>query len=52
MQEPVIVKHPSGCNTVIFQIGKSGIYLGRVDFTIRQNKITSCVGRLLDLRDA
>jgi 5'-nucleotidase len=52
MKEPVIVKQPSGGNTVIFQVGKSGIYLGRVDFTVRANKITACAGRLLDLRDA
>jgi 5'-nucleotidase len=52
MKEPVIAKQPSGGNTVIFQVGKSGIYLGRVDFTVRANKITACAGRLLDLRDA
>jgi 5'-nucleotidase len=52
MKEPVIAKQPSGGNTVIFQVGKSGIYLGRVDFTVRANKITAYAGRLLDLRDA
>ena len=52
MKQPVMVKQPSGGNTVIFQVGKSGIYLGRVDFTVRANKITACAGRLLDLRDA
>jgi 5'-nucleotidase len=52
MQEPVLVKQPSGSNTVVFQVGKSGIYLGRVDFTVRENKVTAYAGRLLDLRVA
>jgi 5'-nucleotidase len=52
MQQPVIAKQPSGGNTVIFQVGKSGIYLGRVDFTVKANKVTAYAGRLLDLRDA
>jgi 5'-nucleotidase len=52
MQEPVIAKQPGGGNTVIFQVGKSGIYLGRVDFTIRANQVTAYAGRLLDLRTA
>ena len=52
MRQPVIAKQPGGGNTVIFQVGKSGIYLGRVDFTVRANKVTAYAGRLLDLRDA
>jgi 5'-nucleotidase len=52
MQQPVIAKQPGGGNTVIFQVGKSGIYLGRVDFTVRENKVTAHAGRLLDLRAA
>lgn len=52
MDRPVLAKQPSGKQTVIFQVGKSGIYLGRVDFTVRNNKITASAGRLLDLRDA
>jgi 5'-nucleotidase len=52
MQQPVIAKQPNGGNTVIFQVGKSGIYLGRVDFTVRENKVTAYAGRLLDLRAA
>lgn len=52
MQQPVLAKQPSGGNTVIFQVGKSGIYLGRVDFTVRANKITAYAGRLMDLRNA
>jgi 5'-nucleotidase len=52
MKAPAIVKQPGGSNTVIFQVGKSGIYLGRVDFTVRENKVTAYAGRLLDLRTA
>jgi 5'-nucleotidase len=52
MQKPVLVRQPSGKDTVIFQVGKSGIYLGRVDFTVKANKVTACAGRLLDLRNA
>ncbi|HKQ53428.1 MAG TPA: metallophosphatase [Pyrinomonadaceae bacterium] len=52
MRQPVAVKQPSGSNTIVFQVGKSGIYLGRVDFTVRSNKVTASAGRLLDLRDA
>jgi 5'-nucleotidase len=51
MQQPVMARQPSGRDTVIFQVGKSGIYLGRVDFTVRRNKVTAAAGRLLDLRD-
>jgi 5'-nucleotidase len=51
MKEPVIIKTPSGGNTIIFQVGKSGIYVGRVDMKMRQGKIIAAAGRLLDLRD-
>ena len=51
MKQPVLVRQPSGRDTVIFQVGKSGIYLGRVDFTVKANKVTAHAGRLLDLRD-
>jgi 5'-nucleotidase len=51
MKKPVIVKQPSGKKTLIFQVGKSGIYVGRVDFTVRSGKIVAAAGRLLDLRD-
>ncbi len=52
MERPVLAKQPSGKQTVIFQVGKSGIYLGRVDFTVRNSKVIACAGHLLDLRDA
>jgi len=51
MRAPVLQKTPSGKDTMIFQVGKSGIYVGRVDFTLRDGKVTARAGRLLDLRD-
>src|SRR5438309_5682588 len=51
MEKPVLQKTPSGKDTIIFQVGRSGIYVGRVDFTIRDGKVTAYAGRLLDLRD-
>jgi 5'-nucleotidase len=51
MESPVLQKTPSGKDTVIFQVGRSGIYVGRVDFTLRDGKVTAHAGRLLDLRD-
>ena len=51
MEKPVLQKNPSGKDTVIFQVGRSGIYVGRVDFTLRDGKITAHARRLLDLRD-
>lgn len=51
MTEPVSVKQPSGGETLIFQVGKSGIFVGRVDFRVRRGRIVASAGRLLDLRD-
>lgn len=51
MEKPVVQKTPNGGNTVIFQVGRSGIYVGRVDFTVKDGKVTAHAGRLLDLRD-
>ncbi len=51
MERPVLARQPSGKDTVIFQVGKSGIYLGRVDFTVRERRVTAFAGGLLDLRD-
>jgi 5'-nucleotidase len=51
MTEPMVTKQPSGNDTVIFQVGKSGIFVGRVDFKMRQGKVVASAGRLLDLRD-
>lgn len=52
MEQPALVRQPSGKETVIFQVGKSGIYLGRVDFTVRDRQVTAAAGRLLDLQDS
>jgi len=51
MEKPVLQKSPSGKDTIIFQVGRSGIYVGRVDFTVKDGKVTAYAGRLLDLRD-
>jgi 5'-nucleotidase len=51
MEKPMLVKNPAGKDTIIFRVGRSGIYVGRVDFTLRDGKVTAHAGRLLDLRD-
>ncbi len=51
MHKPVLTKQPSGNNTIIFQVGKSGIYVGRVDFKLKAGKVVASAGRLLDLQD-
>jgi 5'-nucleotidase len=51
MQKPVLTKQPSGNDTIIFQVGRSGIYVGRIDFKLRAGKVVASAGRLLDLRD-
>ncbi len=51
MKEPVTQAQPCGAKTLIFQVGKSGIYVGRVDFTFRNGKLAAASGRLLDLRN-
>ena len=51
MKQPVLTKTPSGGNTIIFQVGRSGIFVGRVDMKIRDGKVVASAGRLLDLRD-
>lgn len=52
MKQPVVVKQPKGGSTVIFQVGKSGINVGRVDFLIRENKVVAHAGKILDTSDA
>jgi 5'-nucleotidase len=39
MERPTVVKQPSGRDTLIFQVGRSGVNLGRVDFRIKYNKV-------------
>lgn len=48
MQHPVEQTQPCGAKTLIFQVGKSGIYVGRVDFTFRTGKLIGATGRLLN----
>jgi len=48
MKEPVKQKQPCGAETLIFQVGKSGINVGRVDFTFRTGKLIAASARLLD----
>ena len=50
MKEPVFQTQPCGNKTMIFQVGKSGIHLGRVDFTFRGGKVASFKAQLMDLR--
>ena len=52
MQKPVMQAQPCGAKTTIFQVGKSGIYIGRVDFTFRNGKLAETGVRLLDARNA
>ena len=47
MNKPVRIKQPSGQETLIFQVGKSGIFVGRVDFVIRSGTVVAVAGRLL-----
>jgi len=51
MEKPVMQPQPCGKETVIFQVGKSGIYVGRVDFTLRDGKVAKVEGKLIDLRE-
>jgi len=52
MEQPVMQAQPCGAKTLIFQVGKSGIYVGRVDFTFRTGKLVAASARRLDLRNA
>jgi 5'-nucleotidase len=51
MEKPVMQKQPCGKETAIFQVGKSGIYVGRVDFTLSDGKVVKTEGQLIDLRE-
>jgi 5'-nucleotidase len=51
MKAPVLTRQPQGTNTIIFQVGKSGIYVGRIDMKLRDGKVVAAAGSLLDLRD-
>lgn len=49
MTKPVNVKQPRGQETLIFQVGKSGIFVGRVDFIIRSGKLLTSNARLVEV---
>src|SRR4029079_14928281 len=49
MDEPAEQTQPCGAKTLIFQVGKSGINVGRVDFTFRTGKLLGATGRILNL---
>jgi 5'-nucleotidase len=51
MEQPERIKQPCGQETVVFQVGRSGIYVGRVDFTFRSGNLLGAASRILDLRD-
>lgn len=44
MKQPVVTPTPSEAETIVFQVGKSGINLGRVDFRVRQGAVSSWQG--------
>jgi 5'-nucleotidase len=51
MEKPVEQTQPCGAKTLIFQVGKSGINVGRVDFTFRTGKLVGATGRLVGVRE-
>ena len=51
MDKPAEQTQPCGAKTLIFQVGKSGINVGRMDFTFRTGKLIGATGRVLSLRD-
>ena len=51
MEEPERVTQPCGQETLVFQVGRSGINVGRVDFTFRSGRLLGAAGRVLDLRE-
>jgi 5'-nucleotidase len=51
MEKPVLQKNPEGKDTIVFQVGKSGIYVGRIDFKLKDGRVIASAVRLLDLRD-
>ena len=52
MEKPVMQKKPSGKDTIIFQVGKSGINLGRVDFHDESGSNHSMGRTFVGLREA
>src|SRR5690242_9676298 len=50
MDAPAEQTQPCGAKTLIFQVGKSGINVVRMDFTFRTGKMVGATGRVLRLR--
>jgi 5'-nucleotidase len=40
MPEPKIISHADGTQTLINQVGKDGLFLGRLDFTFNRRSKT------------
>ena len=51
MEKPVEQTQPCGAKTLIFQVGKSGINMGRVDFTFRTGKLIGAAGRVSNVNN-
>lgn len=51
MTQPVVTTSPNGGKTIVFQVGRSGIYVGRVDLKVRDGKVVASAWKMLDLRD-
>lgn len=51
MEKPVEQTQPCGAKTLIFQVGKSGINVGRVDFTFRTGKLIGAAGRVSNVNN-
>ena len=50
MDAPVTARTPAGAQTSVFQVGRSGINLGRVDFRVNGTAITQSNARALAVR--
>jgi len=48
LEQPERVTQPCGKETLIFQVGRSGINVGRVDFTFRSGKLIGAVGGIVN----
>ena len=51
MEKPVEQTQPCGAKTLIFQVGKSGINVGRIDFTFRTGKLIGAAGRVSNVNN-
>jgi 5'-nucleotidase len=51
MKEPDVIKHANGRQTLLFQVGKSGINVGRVDFTFSSKKLVGWRSSLIEINN-